>query len=396
MSYRLGILSTHPIQYYSPWYRALTAEPDLDLTVYYAYRQTAHGQGQAGFGVAFDWDVPVLDGYRHEFLDNVARRPNVFDFWGCDTPAIRERIASGGFDAFLVHGWYNHSFWQAMRACWRTRTPLMVRGDSQLATPRSWWRRCLKQVLYRRFIPRFDAYLVVGQRAREYYRAYGALPERMFDAPHFVDNDYFARRAEAARPHRDEIRRRWGLGADAFVCLFAGKFIPKKRPLDFVQALALSNHRTLGVQGLMVGDGPLRSDVERCAADERSPVRLVGFRNQSSIAEAYVAADVLLLPSDGGETWGLVVNEAMATGLPAVVSDQVGCAPDLVLDGQTGMTYPCGDIRRLAAIIEGAANERARWQQCGAAARQHVAAFSVEAAVKGTLAALGRLRQLAA
>lgn len=388
MSYRLGILSTHPIQYYSPWYRALSSQPDLDLTVYYAHRQTPQGQGEAGFGVAFNWDVPVLEGYAHEFLHNVARSPNVFDFWGCDTPEIRERIASGNFDGFLVHGWNNHSFWQAMRACWRTRTPLLVRGDSQLRTPRSWWRRWLKYVLYRRFIPRFDAYLVVGRRAREYYQAYGAPNERMFDAPHFVDNDFFAERADAARPRRAELRRQWGLGEGAFVCLFAGKFIPKKRPFDFVRALARTDHRALGIEGLMIGDGPLRPLIEREIAATGAPVRLGGFLNQSAIAEAYVAADALLLTSDGGETWGLVVNEAMATGLPAMVTDQVGCGPDLIIDGITGRTFPCGDVGRLAAIVQEAAGDRSRWAQFGASAREHIAKFSVDAAVRGTCAAL--------
>ncbi len=393
MPYRLGILSTHPIQYYSPWYRALAAHADVELMVYYAYQQTPQGQGQAGFGVAFDWDVPVLEGYPHEFLHNVARAPNVFGFWGCDTPEIRDRIASGRFDGFLVHGWYNHSFWQAMRACWRTRTPLLVRGDSQLRTPRSWWRRWLKHVLYHRFIPRFDAYLVVGHRAREYYRAYGAAPERMFDAPHFVDNNFFAERAEAARPRRAEIRRRWGLREDSFVCLFVGKFIPKKRPFDFVHALARADRARQGIEGLMVGAGPLRPQIEHAIAQEQAPVRLCGFLNQSAIAEAYVAADLLLLPSDGGETWGLVVNEAMATGLPAVVTDQAGCGPDLVLDGRTGATYPCGDVRRLAEIVEQAASEPARWADYGAAARRHIAAYSVDTAVQGTCAALRWLHE---
>src|SRR5689334_18376911 len=121
MPFRIGILSTHPIQYYSPWYRALSRRPELEVTVYYAHRQTAQGQADGGFGVAFEWDIPLLDGYRSHFLQNVARRPSVFDHYGCDTPEIAEHIARERFDAFIVHGWYNRSYWQAMRACWRTR-----------------------------------------------------------------------------------------------------------------------------------------------------------------------------------------------------------------------------------------------------------------------------------
>src|SRR5205085_4665905 len=102
-------------------------------------------------------------------------------------------------------------------------------------------------------------------------------------------------------------------------------------------------------EGAMAGDGPLRPAVEAAVAERSAPIRLCGFLNQSRIPEAYAAADVLVLPSDGGETWGLVVNEAMAAGRPALVSDQVGCAPDLVLDGQTGYVFPCGNVEPLAA-----------------------------------------------
>src|SRR5262249_59786496 len=102
---RLGILLTHPIQYYSPWLRALSGEQGIDLTVYYAHRQTPQGQAEAGFGVAFDWDVPLLDGYRYQFLRNIAGHANVSDYWGCDTPEIADVIAGERYDAFLVLGW---------------------------------------------------------------------------------------------------------------------------------------------------------------------------------------------------------------------------------------------------------------------------------------------------
>src|SRR5215211_6106940 len=118
---RVGVLATHPIQYYAPLYRALAARMDLD--VFFSHRQTASDQAAAGFGVAFDWDGPLLDGYRSRFLTNVARSPAVDRFWGCNTPEIGGLIETGNFNAFIVHGWSTFSYWQAMSACWRTRTP---------------------------------------------------------------------------------------------------------------------------------------------------------------------------------------------------------------------------------------------------------------------------------
>lgn len=391
MTYRLGILSTHPIQYYSPWYRAMAARDDVDLTVYYAHRPTGADQAAAGFGVAFEWDVPLLEGYSSVYLNNRARHPNLSGFLGCHTPEIAEIVRRERFHAFIVHGWYNRSYWQAMRACWQTGTPLLVRGDSTLAMAPSHWRRLAKWMTHRWFIPRFDAYLVVGQRAREYYLAHGADARKMFFVPHFVDNDRFAQAAAEARPQRAELRRRWNLPQDAVVFLFAGKFIPKKRPLDFVKAMAAVVRSVPRAAGLMVGDGPLRGEIEAKVLSSESPIRLAGFLNQTTIPSAYAAADVLVLPSEGTETWGLVVNEAMACGLPALVSDQVGCGPDLIWEGETGFVFRCGDVAQMADQMIRLAQSPPVAARLGAAAHELVQRYSVDVATEGTTLALAQV-----
>src|SRR5262249_36150635 len=128
---RLGFLVSHPIQYYAPLFRALAGL--CDLTVYFAHRQTAEGQARAGFGVAFDWDIDRLSGYRSQFLTNVASRPSTDRYAGCDTPEVAREISAGRFDAVVVPGWALRSYWQAVRACRRAGVPVFVRGDCQLA-----------------------------------------------------------------------------------------------------------------------------------------------------------------------------------------------------------------------------------------------------------------------
>lgn len=382
---RVGLLATHPIQYYVPWYRLLAQH--MDLTVYYCHQLTPHEQA-VGFGGAFEWDVPLLDGYQHRFLVNRARHPNVSTFLGCDTPEIGPLIAQEKFAAFIVHGWASKSFWQAILACWRTRTPVLVRGDSQLPATRTGGLRALKFPFYRWFIPRFDGYLVVGARAREYLRYYGARAERMFFSPHAVDNEFFARRAEAARPAREELRRSWGLPSDAVVYLFAGKCVARKHLDDFARAIATASREQSRVWGLVVGDGPLRAPLEAQARQQGWPLRFAGFLNQTEIPTAYAVSDALVLPSDATETWGLVVNEAMASGLPAFVSDQVGCAPDLILPEQTGHVFPCGDVDALADLLRWYADTPARLATLGEHARRRMQRYSLAQAVEGTLAAL--------
>ncbi|NOT58258.1 MAG: glycosyltransferase family 4 protein [Deltaproteobacteria bacterium] len=381
---RVGLLATHPIQYYVPWYRLLAQQ--VDLEVCYCQQLTPRAQA-VDFGGAFAWDVPLLEGYHHRFLVNRARQPNVSAFFGCDTPEIGRLIAQEKFDAFIVHGWALKSFWQAILACWHTRTPVLVRGDSQLPAKRGGGLRALKFPLYRWFIPRFDGYLVVGERAGEYLRYYGARSERMFFSPHAVDNEFFARRAAVARSTREERRRSWGLPSDAVVYLFAGKCVARKHLEDFVRAIATASRGQSRVWGLVVGDGPLRAPLEAQARRQGWPLRFVGFLNQTEIPTAYAVSDALVLPSDATETWGLVVNEAMASGLPAFVSDQVGCAPDLILPEQTGHVFPCGQVDSLAELMLRHADLPTSLATLGAHARLHIQRYSLAQAVEGTLAA---------
>lgn len=387
----VGVLSTHPVQYHAPWYRLLAQL--VDLKVFYCHQQSAADQARAGFGVAFEWDTPLLEGYHYRFLTNRAQHPDVSTFGGCDTPEIAALIRAQRFDAFLVHGWYVKSYWQAILACWQTGTPLLVRGDSQLGTARSALKRLLKTVLYRGFIPRFDAYLTVGRRAKAYLRHYGADERRMFFAPHAVDNRFFAERAHALAPQRAALRAAWGLPADAVVCLFAGKLADHKRPHDLVQAIARAARAEPRLWGLVAGDGPLRAELEQAVATAGLPVRFAGFLNQSEMPWAYCAADLLVVP--GPETWGLVVNEAMASGLPALVADAVGCADDLVLPGVTGEQFPLAAVEQLAELMVVLTRDANRRVALGRQAARHIERYSLYASVAGTfegLQAVGRKR----
>jgi glycosyltransferase involved in cell wall biosynthesis len=349
--------------------------------VYFAHRQSAAEQGAAGFGLSFDWDVNLLDGYSHTFLDNCSRRPSVLSFSGCDTPDIGEKIARGGFRAVLVTGWFLKSYWQAIRACRRLGIPVMVRGDSHLATPRSHIKKVVKPVLHRCLVKQFDACLYVGERNREYLVHYGVPPGRLFFSPHFVDNCWFRERAQQS--DRELVRRELGCDASDTIVLFSGKFIAAKRPLDLIEALAILAHGGIKLRGVFVGSGALEGAMRKLAADRGVPSVFTGFRNQSELPSLYAAADLLALPSDN-ETWGLVVNEAMACGTPAVVSDAAGCAPDMISPGETGTIFRTGDVSSLADAIAGSAGMRAQ-TSVQDALRRRTERYSVEAAAAGIL-----------
>lgn len=376
---RLGVLASHPIQYQAPVFRALAARCELD--VFFAHRQSAQAQAQAGFGVAFDWDVDLLSGYRHRFLTNVAHRPGVDHFRGCNTPEIADLIRDGHYDAFLVQGWHLQCFWQAVRACLRLGVPVMVRGDSQLGTPRGRLKQWIKTWVYPTLLRQFDGCLYVGQRNREYLEHYGVPASRLFFSPHCVDNDAFA--AGAARVDRAASRAALGLSESTKAVLFVGKLLGRKRPLDLLYASATLRGQGVDVHVVFAGDGPLRDDLANAARELAVPTHFLGFRNQTELPEAYTLADVMALPSEASETWGLVANEALACGTPIVISDAAGCAPDLVDDGETGAVHAMGRIEQLADAL---ARALAIPRNAPAIAAK-VDAYSVRATADGILAA---------
>ena len=387
MNQRLAILTTHPIQYHGAWFRRLASESGLSIEVFYCHNATTKEQADAGFGVEFDWDVSLLEGYPHRFLRNVARRPGIAGFGELDTPEIKNIIARERFDAVMINGWHYKSAWQAMRACWKTKTPVMVRSDSHLHTERPLLTRIAKQPFYSWFISKLDACLPVGKWSSEYFLHYGAAPERVVIVPHVVDTEYFTNESQRLTPQRETLRAQWGLDNSVVVFLFAGKFIEKKRPLDFVDAIAHAAAKGARVAGLMVGDGPLRQACKDRVRTLGAPIRFAGFLNQSMIPTAYAAADALVLPSDGGETWGLVVNEAMACGVPCFVSDRVGCGPDMVIPNDTGAVYPLGDTGSLADLLADFAADKKKRAWMAGRAREQAQRYTLSVAVARTLQA---------
>lgn len=347
MALRIGFLLSHPIQYFTPIFRELAKH--CDLTVFYAHRQTAEQQARAGFGVAFEWDVDLLSGYHSRFLNNVARAPSTDAFFGCNTPEIAAEIANGAFDAFVVPGWALLAYWQAVRACRRAQVPVFVRGDSQLVGRRGGAIRLAKSLAFRRVLRQFDGYLFVGQRNRAYLQHYGAPSDRLFFSPHCVDNEAFRAAAAVVRQRAGTSKSDPGRPRRL---LFVGKLIERKHPFDLLQAAAQVRVPGGQVEVAFAGAGELQDALTKAAAATGVRAHFHGFANQSELPAIYAAADVIVLPSDAQETWGLVINEAMACGVPAVVSDVVGCGPDLVESGLTGEIFPLGNVAALARRIE--------------------------------------------
>lgn len=381
---RLAIFTTHPIQYQAPWFRALAATPDIDIRVFFSYLPDAAEQG-VGFGRAVTWDIPLRDGYASEVLPS-RMAPAFF-------PGFARRLVTGlgraldGFapDAALILGWQELSLSAAMLACRRRGIPMILRGESNALRNRPWY----VSAMHRRYFHQFDAFLAIGRANADLYRQRGIAENRIVTSGYFVDNDRFKAAADKLRGERPSLRERWGIRPEAVVLTFVGKLEPKKCVMHFLQALQMASGKGVPVHGLVVGSGVEMRAAKAFSASNGLAVSFAGFMNQAEIAQAYVAADALVLPSDFGETWGLVVNEAMATGLPAIVSDRIGAANDLVVDGETGLVFRHGSREGLAAAIVRLTANGAERLRMGEAARMRVfAEFSIARAVDGTRKAL--------
>ena len=393
---RLLIGSSHPIQYHSPLFRQLSEDPAIDPDVLYLTLPSAETQG-LGFGKAFTWDVPLLEGYRWHLASSGRglgitsgyrgvwlRHPGRELGWGVHG----ERPA-----ALLLTGWHFFGLVQLFVAAKLWRIPVLLRMDSNDFRPRS----LILDLIYRVLFMGVDVVLTVGTANARWCRLNGIPSTRMVSSPHFIDNAYFSEKTASLRCQRRELRDRWRIPSDSFCFLFAGKLQPKKRPQDLLDAFALVHtkiKRTVRpVHLLIVGTGEMEASCRSQVEALHLPITFVGFLNQSEMPAAYAVSDCLVLPSDHGESWGLVVNEAMACGLPAIVSDLVGCAEDLVHPGVTGDVVPCANPAALAQSMESMAANPEQAARMGEKARELILGqYTIDAAADGIRKGLSLLR----
>jgi glycosyltransferase involved in cell wall biosynthesis len=337
---RLGVLASHPIQYQAPLYQELSRRALVDLEVAFLSQRGAHSYRDPGFGITLAWDIDLLGEYRstlleHESWGDRARWPFALCTW------LRKQ------DIVVLHGHADPQTLLAAAACRALRVPYLLRGESHPATATIGWRRLARHALAAFTVTGAAGALPIGQLNAEFYDRYGTIPH--FRAPYSVDNDRFRAASDAMRSTRSARLKSLGLDPCRPTVIFSGKLTPRKRPLDAVRAIGRcqSEHNLL-----MLGDGPLREEI--CHFEAQLPVRCLGFVNQADLPGWYASGDILVLPSEK-ETWGVVVNEGMACGLVPVVSDGVGCAPDLV-DG-IGEIVPVGNIDELAGAITRASRD---------------------------------------
>ena len=342
------LVSSHPVQYAAHVYRLYSADPRLDVTVAYCSLQGAEPGIDPEFGVEVAWDVPLLSGYCWVHPPNRSPRPSLRGFWGLLNPGLWGLVRNGRFDVVVCYGYGAASFWIAALAAKASGAALVFTTDAHTLAPRDGarWKAFAKRVVLPLVFRLADGAFGPSTGAVGLLRRLGVGAGSVFLTPFVVATEFFSKGAVGT--DRARVRATWGVSPDAFVALFCGKLVPWKRPQDLLEAIS----RSEGVYAVFAGDGPLRSALQTRAAQPNSAgkAKFLGFVNQTMLPQTYAASDVLVLPSEY-EAFGLVVNEAFACGLPAVVSAACGSAEDLVRNGETGYVVPVGAVDVLAECL---------------------------------------------
>ncbi len=355
---RLAYLVSHPIQYQAPLLRRIAQEPDIDLTVFFGSDFSVRGYKDAGFGVGVKWDVPLLDGYRHEFLPVIRDSANP----GAMSPLnygifsrLRGSKEAAGVDVLWLHGYSSLNALQGMLAAKLLGIPVLVRAEPWLGDrDRSGPTLAAKWLFFNLLRGLVDGALPIGTLNAEYWRHYLGDDFPLYRMPYAVDNHYFQTRGAEARTGRAALQNELNLDPSRPVILFASKLQSRKRCGDLVEAyknLSLGPRMNPHPYLVIVGDGEERAALEKQAAESGlEGIRFCGFRNQSELPRFFDMATVFVLPSRH-EPWGLIVNEVMNAGRAVIVSDDVGCQPDLVEDGVEGCVFPVGDVAALTDAL---------------------------------------------
>ncbi|MBV9470322.1 MAG: glycosyltransferase family 4 protein [Abitibacteriaceae bacterium] len=386
MKKRLAIVTTHPIQYQAPIWRRLAQYPDLEVHVYFGSDFSIRGYKDSGFGVEVKWDVPLTEGYAHTFLSTDPQIQGTDGFFTLRASHLTAKLKEFQPHCALVCGYLPFFYLEAIGILRARKIPVLLRMEATDENKlRSIGKDFLRSQALRFIYSQCAHFLAIGKNAEAHYLLKGVPPNKITKSLYCINSDSLADQVLLYRQHREKLRMQMGFGDAHTVFVISGKLLVTKGLLEVIGALQTISETARRRIGLIVlGDGDLRPEFQaQCESLLGSRAVFTGFQNQSQIGKYYAAADCLLFPS-WSETWGLVVNEALQFGLPAIVSDKVGSHRDLIVEGQTGFAFPSGDTQQLKeAMIKMMDLLHQQRSIIAKACQQRVSHYTVEAASQG-------------
>ena len=398
--YKLAIVASHPIQYQSPLWREIAKHPEIDVTVYYSVNWgVAKPQFHTNFfNKAYKWDIPLLEEYKFKFLRNYSPKPGPY-LGGFINPGIFWKLWTEKYDAVLVMGWMDVTFWFAFLAAKIRGTPALLRVvnsnyyDAHVKRPKLllWFKKLYLKILFHGFI---KAFLAIGTWNKNMFLEYGVPKERIFHFPYAVWNEFFMSETEKHAKNHNAIKKELGLSLKTKVIAYAARFAGEKRPHYAIQAyerlIKNTEHKIKDVCLLMIGDGLLQKEVEEEVKQKGlKNVYFLGFKNQTELVRLYAITDIFIRTDEPIKgDWGATVNEAMACGLPIVAPDTLGAQADLIRQGENGFVYRFGDIDALARYMEQLIQDEKLLESMKKKSKEIISKWSYKEDVEGLIEAL--------
>lgn len=371
---RLAIITTHPIQYNAPMFALLSARGKIEVKVFYTWGESVlHDKYDPGFGKNISWDIPLLNGYEYNFVQNVAKDPGSHHFTGIDNPTLINEIKEWKADAILVYGWRFKSHLKVMRY-FHGRLPVFFRGDSTLLSKRNGIHSLIRKYFLRWVYSHVDKAFYVGSHNKSYFKQHGLNETGLMFAPHAVDNERFADESGLYQAKAAEWRKHLGIDTDDLVIVYAGKLEPVKNLGWLIEVIRGSDE--IPVKVLFVGNGSSEKELkEKAYGDSR--FIFTDFQNQQQMPIVYRLGQAFILCSHS-ETWGLSINEAMASGRTIFVSENCGCATDLVKNGINGYIFNVDDKISLINRIEELAGDESLVKNFGSQSKNIISKWNFE------------------
>lgn len=389
---KLAIIVSHPIQHFAPAYQLLGKSKSMDINVIYFSDAGSKQHFDRDFATSYKWDIDLMDGYSSFVLQSGANVTNI-GFWGMSDHQLTQILHKENPDVVMLYGYSSLLIWQAWNWARRFNKKTIYFSDSTLqGFKRSWWKKIIKDIPVRMFFKFIDIFLAVGDRNIEYLRYYGAKDNKIRRCPLSVDLKRLQGVSAKELPLLKKfVREEFNIDQSAFVLLFSGKLIERKRPEDLLMAAAELRSAGHSVQAVFLGSGPLMGGLQKKLKFSAYPdsSRFLGFVNQQDIARLQYAADVFVMTSEK-DPHPLVVTEAAACGLPIVSTRNAGCVgpSDTVQEGINGLIYPSGNVEKLKQNILELMNNKTLYEQMSRASSEiaktqdiTVAAKAIESAV---------------
>jgi glycosyltransferase involved in cell wall biosynthesis len=342
MSKVISIFVSHPTQYHAPIFRELSKNENLIINIYYFYKHGSVRSYDNDFKKSFKWDGSLLKYYKYEFIVEQKSNIKIINILQ-SLSKIKKCITNS--DAVLVFGWNNFFYLSIIFYAYISSKILILLAENNLLKKKNFLIKKIKRIIIYFFLKFFDYFLSIGTNNKNYYLYHGVNKNKIYQTFYTVDTDFF-KNFNSNFAFSKEINKKFFIKKKNFIFIWVGKFIERKNPTEVIKAIQFLKNNNFHL--FMIGSGPLLNSCRQYIKDHSiNNIHIVGFKNQNQLKKFYSISNCLVLSSKY-ETWGLVLNEAMSSGLPCIATKSSGAVHDLIRHGSNGYIYNSGSVEQLA------------------------------------------------